>query len=85
MIYKVIAEYLTDYTHSFANTDQDQDGSMDGPCETCHTNTQNHLNDDFGNTHHNGETCTDGCHSHSVGFDKANDFCPDQRTCPPTN
>jgi hypothetical protein len=80
-----IAGILSDYTHGFTNTDIDEDGYMDGPCETCHTETSNHKNDDFGNTHNNSRTCTDGCHSHSVGFDKSNDFCPTGRTCPPTN
>lgn len=78
-------DFLNDYTHSFANTDQDQDGWMDGPCETCHTETQNHLNDDFGNTHNNGRTCTNQCHFHASGFDQdqQGDFCPTGRTCPP--
>ena len=78
-------DFLSDYTHSFTNTDQDQDGWMDGPCETCHTQTANHLNDDFGNTHNNGRTCTASCHTHSTGFDKDNPFCPPGRTCPPVN
>ena len=79
--------FLSDYTHSFANTDQDEDGWMDGPCETCHTDTANHLNDDLGNTHHNGETCTASCHTHSTGFDKDTAFCPPDRTepCPAVN
>ena len=77
--------FLTDWTHSFTNTDNDQDGWMDGPCETCHTQTSNHANDDYGNTHNNGRTCTDGCHWHSIGFDKGQDFCPAGRTCPPIN
>lgn len=79
------ARFLTDYTHSFTNTDEDQDGWMDGPCETCHTQTANHKNDDFGNTHNNGKTCTASCHTHSVGFDKAQLFCPIGRVCPPVN
>lgn len=77
--------YLSDYTHSFTNTDEDQDGWMDGPCETCHTQTANHKNDDFGNTHNNGKTCTAACHTHSQGFDKAGAFCPPGRVCPPVN
>ncbi len=77
--------FLSDYTHSFTNTDEDGDGWMDGPCETCHTQTANHQNDDFGNTHNNGRTCTASCHTHSTGFDKASAFCPTGRTCPPVN
>jgi len=77
--------FLSDYTHSFTNTDEDEDGWMDGPCETCHTQTSNHMNDDFGNTHNNGKTCTAACHTHSVGFDKASEFCPAGRVCPPVN
>jgi len=78
-------DFLSDHTHSFANTDEDGDGWMDGPCETCHTETANHKNDDFGNTHNNGRTCTASCHMHSTGFDKDNPFCPPGRTCPPVN
>jgi hypothetical protein len=78
-------DFLSDFTHSFANTDGDEDGWMDGPCETCHTQTNHHLNDDLGNTHHNGETCTASCHTHSTGFDKASPYCPPGRTCPPVN
>jgi hypothetical protein len=77
--------FLSDYTHSYTNTDQDQDGWMDGACEACHTQTANHQNDDFGNTHNNGKTCTAACHTHSQGFDKAGAFCPPGRTCPPVN
>ena len=77
--------FLSDHTHSFANTDEDIDGWMDGPCETCHTQTANHQNDDLGNTHHNGETCTASCHSHSVGFDRTAVFCPRAGGCPPVN
>jgi len=80
-------DFLSDYTHSFTNTDQDQDqdGWMDGPCETCHTETSNHQNDDFSNTHNNGRTCTASCHTYSTGFDKDSAFCPNGRTCPPVN
>jgi hypothetical protein len=78
-------DFLSDYTHSFTNTDEDEDGWMDGPCETCHTQTSNHQNDDFGNTHNNGRTCTEQCHTHSTGFDKDNPFCHPGRTCPPVN
>jgi hypothetical protein len=79
--------FLSDYTHSYTNTDQDQDGWMDGPCETCHTLTSNHKNDDFGNTHNNGASCTSRCHSHGVGFDKQGTtwWCPDGRVCPDIN
>jgi len=76
------SDFLSDYTHSFTNTDEDGDGWMDGPCETCHTDTANHKNDDFGNTHNNGRTCTNACHTHSTGFDKDNAFCPPGRCCP---
>jgi len=77
--------FLSDYTHSFTNTDEDEDGWMDGPCETCHTQTANHQNDDLGNSHNNGRTCTASCHTHSTGFDKDSAFCPTGRTCPPVN
>ncbi len=77
--------FLSDYTHSFTNTDEDNDGWMDGPCETCHTQTSNHQNDDLSNTHNNGKTCTAACHTHSTGFDKDAAFCPAGRTCPPVN
>ena len=78
-------DFLSDYTHSFANTDQDNDGWMDGPCEICHTETAHHLNDDLGSTHNNGRTCAAACHTHSVGFDRSAEFCPPGRTCPPVN
>lgn len=78
-------DFLTDYTHSFANTDEDNDGWMDGPCELCHTQTAHHQNDDLGNTHNNGRTCAASCHTHSQGFDKASAFCPQNRTCPAVN
>jgi hypothetical protein len=78
-------DFLSDYTHSFTNTDEDNDGWMDGPCEICHTETSNHQNDDLGNTHNNGRTCTASCHTHSTGFDKDNEFCPPGRTCPAVN
>ena len=77
--------FLSDHTHSFANTDEDEDGWMDGPCETCHTQTAHHTNDDLGSTHNNGRTCSADCHTHSTGFDKASAFCPPGRTCPPVN
>ncbi len=75
--------YSTDWTHSFTNTDNDLDGWMDQPCEICHTLTSNHANDDFGNTHNNGTTCTTRCHFHGMGFDKTGFVCPTgTRTCP---
>lgn len=77
--------FLSDYTHSFANTDEDNDGWRDGACEACHTQTANHQNDDFGNSHNNGRTCAASCHTHSTGFDKDSAFCPPGRTCPPVN
>lgn len=78
-------DFLSDHTHSFANTDEDNDGWMDGPCELCHTQTAHHQNDDLGNTHNNGRTCAGSCHTHSVGFDRNAEFCPNGRTCPPVN
>lgn len=78
-------DFLSDHTHSFANTDEDNDGWMDGPCELCHTETANHQNDDLGNTHNNGRTCAASCHTHSQGFDRAAAFCPPGRTCPAVN
>ena len=74
--------YSNDWTHSFTNTDNDEDGWMDQPCEICHTLTSNHSNDDFGNTHNNGTTCSTRCHFHGMAFDKTAFTCPVGRTCP---
>lgn len=78
-------EFLSHYTHSFANTDQDDDKSIDRPCETRQAQTANHKNDKFDNTRNNGRTGTGPCHTHSMGFDKDNPFCTPGRTCPPVN
>jgi hypothetical protein len=79
------ANILSDRTHAFTNTDTDGDGWLDGPCETCHTLTGQHLNDDYGDTHKDGLTCSDKCHWHAIGFYKGAEYCPAGRTCPPIN
>lgn len=50
-------------TNSFA----DGDGTYDGVCEVCHTQTIYHRNDASGNHTHNAGKCTI-CHQHSEGF-----------------
>ncbi|MBI4682966.1 MAG: CxxxxCH/CxxCH domain-containing protein [Nitrospirae bacterium] len=59
-------------TNSFA----DGDGTFDGVCEVCHTQTVYHRNDASGNHAHNsGAKCT-VCHKHSDGFKGAGcDVC----------
>jgi predicted CXXCH cytochrome family protein len=64
-------EYNFSGIHSFAGADDDQDGRKEGPCEICHTVTGRHLNDNYGASHHLGQGCSEGCHPHGVGFDKA--------------
>ncbi|MEN8154041.1 MAG: cytochrome c3 family protein [Acidobacteriota bacterium] len=57
--------------HSFADGDEDGNGSYDGVCEVCHslTSTKYHRNNSTGgHMHYVGETCT-RCHTH-VGFFK---------------
>jgi predicted CXXCH cytochrome family protein len=57
--------------HSFADGDEDEGGNgyYDGVCETCHTLTRHHRNNNLGgdHTHHVGATCT-RCHAHVDNF-----------------
>lgn len=54
--------------HSFADADQDGNGTYDGPCEVCHTLTRFHHNNSGGNHNHQlGRTCTN-CHNHDNHF-----------------
>lgn len=58
--------------HSFADGDEDGNGVYDGICETCHTLTGHHRNDDSpggDHTHNVGKTCTQ-CHNHDNYFHK---------------
>ncbi len=51
-------------TNSFA----DGDGTYDGICEVCHTQTTNHRNDVTGDHAHNAGTNCVICHLHTSGF-----------------
>jgi predicted CXXCH cytochrome family protein len=58
-------------TNSFA----DGNTTLDGVCEVCHTDTDNHINSDpaayagAGRLHNPGTDCnTSGCHTHEGGF-----------------
>ncbi len=58
--------------HSFADGDEDGNGYYDGICETCHTLTGHHRNDDSpggDHTHKLARTCT-ACHAHDNFFHK---------------
>jgi predicted CXXCH cytochrome family protein len=58
--------------NSFADVDTDADAVMDGPCELCHLPVvAHHVNDDFTDSHHVGNSCSESCHPHGQGFDKA--------------
>lgn len=59
--------------NSFADEDLDADAVMDGACELCHLPVViNHINDDFTDSHNPGKSCSESCHPHGQGFDKAN-------------
>lgn len=53
--------------HSFADTDEDGDGDLDGICESCHTLTPNHANNNFTPHHNSGASCVT-CHAHDNFF-----------------
>lgn len=58
--------------YSFADGDEDTDGTYTGVCEACHTETSNHQNgtnlpDASSHAHERGRTCSD-CHTHDGGF-----------------
>lgn len=54
--------------HSFADADEDGNGTYDGACEVCHTLTRFHHNNSGGNHNHQiGRTCTN-CHNHDNYF-----------------
>jgi predicted CXXCH cytochrome family protein len=54
--------------HSFADNDEDGNGTYDGACEVCHTRTRFHRNNSSGNhSHQTGRTCTN-CHDHDNYF-----------------
>ena len=53
-----------------SNSFADGGTPYDGICEVCHTMTNHHQNDGTapgGQSHHDGENCTD-CHFHIDGF-----------------
>jgi predicted CXXCH cytochrome family protein len=57
-----------DTLHSFADNDEDNNGTYDGACEVCHTLTRFHHNNSSGNhNHQTGRTCTN-CHNHDNYF-----------------
>jgi hypothetical protein len=61
-----------------SNSMADGDGTYDGICEVCHTQTAYHRNNPSGNhTHNQGARCT-GCHDHW------NDFAPYATDCTQT-
>ncbi|MCK4766406.1 MAG: hypothetical protein KAW12_29695 [Candidatus Aminicenantes bacterium] len=55
--------------YSFADGDEDGDGTYDNVCEVCHTQVSHHRNSTSGgdHTHYVGQTCTD-CHPHDGNF-----------------
>ena len=54
--------------NSFADGDEDRNGSFNGVCEVCHTKTKFHRNNPSGShDHYNGQTCTN-CHLHVNQF-----------------
>ncbi|MCL7489248.1 MAG: hypothetical protein M8357_13865 [Desulfobulbaceae bacterium] len=54
--------------YSFADGDEDNNGSFDGICEVCHTQTKYHRNKPKGDHgHYIGRTCTN-CHLHVNQF-----------------
>jgi len=56
--------------HSFADGDEDNNGTYDGSCEVCHTQTRFHRNNSSGiHRHQAGRTCTN-CHSHTNYFNR---------------
>ncbi|MCB2156095.1 hypothetical protein KQI84_14560 [bacterium] len=61
--------------HSFADNDEDGNGTYDGACEVCHTSTTYHRNNSSGDhSHETGRTCTT-CHPHGDGFAPAGGTC----------
>jgi len=61
--------------HSFADNDQDGNGTYDGACEVCHTLAANHRNNSSGDhAHYTGQTCTD-CHPHDGFFNGSGGGC----------
>lgn len=50
-----------------ANPEDGFDGSPDGICQVCHTQTTHWLNDGSGSNHFSGWNCT-MCHPHDQGF-----------------
>jgi predicted CxxxxCH...CXXCH cytochrome family protein len=58
-----------------SNSFADGDGTFDGVCEVCHTQTTHHRNDVSGDhTHNAGMDCVT-CHQHTKGFNVACDTC----------
>lgn len=53
--------------YSFADGDQNNDGYKDGVCETCHTVTRFHANNNFKMSHNVGRNCI-SCHPHDGYF-----------------
>ncbi|MCK5058314.1 MAG: cytochrome c3 family protein [Candidatus Aminicenantes bacterium] len=55
--------------YSFADGDEDTNGTYDGVCEVCHTQVDHHRNSTSGgdHTHYVGQTCID-CHPHNSNF-----------------
>jgi len=61
--------------HSFADNDEDANGTYDGVCEVCHTATSYHRNNSSGiHSHETGRTCT-LCHPHADSFQPTAGSC----------
>ncbi|UCH82053.1 MAG: CxxxxCH/CxxCH domain-containing protein [Nitrospiraceae bacterium] len=57
------------------NSFADGDGTYDGVCEACHTQTTYHRNDVSGDHTHNAGLDCMTCHKHTLGFKTACDIC----------
>ena len=73
-------------TYSFADDDEDADGTWDGVCEVCHTTTTHHYNlgPDPTPKHHVGKDCT-ACHGHDDRFMPSGGSCQDCHGSPQDN
>ncbi len=82
---KLVKDYINSRDVRFfrdqgANSFADGDGTYDGICEVCHTNTAYHKNDGTGASHNAATNCT-MCHTHTQGFKGSCDVC---HNTPPT-
>lgn len=68
--------------HSFADNDEDGNGYFDGVCETCHTQTKYHRNNEGDSGHFIGATCV-SCHPHTDGFMPTGGECDSCHGQPP--